>query len=92
MTESEREIVDRYNLGNYDDDEEKDFVGELDPDDVGDNIPDPYLDNQEHFSDEDEEKEDFQIKATDNLLLVGHVEDEYTSLEVKSLFCFVFPI
>lgn len=41
------------------------------------------IDPDEHISDgEDSEAEDDLIKPTDNLLLVGHVDDDASSLEV----------
>lgn len=40
-------------------------------------------DEDEHVSDgEDSEAEDDKIKSNDNLLLVGHVDDDAASLEV----------
>jgi len=42
---------------------------------------DPYLTNPE-IDDDESDIEDFQIKATDNLLLVGHVEGNAAILEV----------
>lgn len=86
-----REIDDdlkEYDLEHYDDDEE-----ENDGDTMamfgntnnllyhGENEEDPYitLDNQEE---EDEEREELQILATDNLVLAGRIEDEVAHLEV----------
>lgn len=37
---------------------------------------------------EETERDDFQIKPNDNLLLVGHIEEDSISLEVKGLLCF----
>lgn len=46
------------------------------------------IDPNEHFSDhEDSETEDDIIKPTDNLVLVGHVDDDAASLEVYGNRC-----
>lgn len=105
--DNEREIVDRYNLDEYDNEEVNDLAlnhGNLVVFD--DNQMDPYLDAEQQYSDvsknksmafescysllycqtkEEDEKDDFVVKQTDNLLLVGHVEEDQVSLEVKSM-------
>ena len=43
---------------------------------------DPYITLQEGEDDEDDEREDLQILATDNLVLAGRIEDEVAHLEV----------
>lgn len=82
------EIIDRYNLDDYDNEEVNDIAlnhSELAV--FADNREDPLL-NEEDDDDTDEEieRDDFRIKPTDNLLLVGHIEEDSISLEVKSLF------
>lgn len=44
------------------------------------------VDTNEHLSDEaDSEDEEDKIKPTDNLVLVGHVDDDAASLEVYGM-------
>ncbi|CAG2100292.1 unnamed protein product [Medioppia subpectinata] len=80
-------IVEKYGLDNYDEDSE----GELGTNSLsalasltvyGDNTEDPYIENDDN-SDESDENEDFRIKPTDNLVLVGHVESDASVLEVR---------
>lgn len=79
---------DKYNMATYDDDE---WIDE----DEGDGLAglgglavfaaakdDPHLTNLEELEDE-EEIDDNNIKMTDNLLLVGVMEDDYCRLEVN---------
>ncbi|CAG2167284.1 unnamed protein product [Oppiella nova] len=85
--ENDDNIVEKYDLDNYDDDSE----GELGTNSLSalasltvfaDNNDDPYIQNDVN-SDESDEEEDFRIKPTDNLVLVGHVESDASVLEVK---------
>ncbi|KAL2134338.1 hypothetical protein VTI74DRAFT_467 [Chaetomium olivicolor] len=46
------------------------------------NKDDPYITMKDDAEDEDEDREDLQILATDNLLLAAKVEDELAHLEV----------
>jgi periodic tryptophan protein 1 len=46
------------------------------------NKDDPYITLKDEGEDEDEDREDLQILATDNLLLAAKVEDELAHLEV----------
>lgn len=49
------------------------------------------IDPNERLSDQDDsEAEDDIIKPTDNLVLVGHVDDDAASLEVYGKFCNYF--
>ncbi|XP_054159225.1 periodic tryptophan protein 1 homolog [Oppia nitens] len=84
--DDEKRIVDKYDLENYDEDSE----GELGANSLNalasltmfaDNTEDPYIDNEVEYSD-DGEAENFEIKSTDNLVLVGHVESDAPVLEV----------
>ena len=43
--------------------------------------------NEQIQDEEDSEAEDDIIKPTDNLILVGHVENDQASMEVYSKFC-----
>jgi periodic tryptophan protein 1 len=79
-----------YNLENYDDEEEP----QGDAQSMGmfgnvkslayydSNKDDPYITLKDDAEDEDEDREDLQILATDNLLLAAKVEDELAHLEV----------
>ncbi|KAI6781040.1 putative WD repeat-containing protein-like protein [Emericellopsis cladophorae] len=81
-----------YNLDNYDDEDDAPGQGES----MGifgnvknlayyeSNAEDPYitLKNEAGEDDEDEDREDLQILATDNLILSAKVEDELAHLEV----------
>lgn len=78
-----------YDLEHYDDDEEQDGSGEG----MGifgnikslayhdSNEEDPYITMQENEED-DEDREELQILATDNLVLAAKIEDEVAHLEV----------
>ena len=78
------EIIDRYGLDNYDDssdDEQRNIIGgfgNLVKHDSNEN--DPYL--QPDSEDEESEAEDFNLNPNDNLLLVGRVQEDASSLEV----------
>jgi periodic tryptophan protein 1 len=79
-----------YDLEHYDDDDEPQGEGQS----MGmfgnvkslayyeSNKDDPYITLQDDAEDEDEDREDLQILATDNLLLAAKVEDELAHLEV----------
>ncbi|KAH6636698.1 WD40-repeat-containing domain protein [Chaetomium tenue] len=79
-----------YNLENYDDEEEP--QGEAQSMGMFGNVKslayydsnkdDPYITLKDDAEDEDEDREDLQILATDNLLLAAKVEDELAHLEV----------
>ncbi|KAK8019480.1 WD domain-containing protein [Apiospora arundinis] len=79
-----------YDLEHYDDDEEDQPEGQK-MDMFGNvkslayyesNKEDPYITIPDGQDDEDEDREDLQILATDNLLLAAKVEDELAHLEV----------
>jgi len=80
------DIVKEYNLDNYDDEEESagNMLGIGDLTVYSDPSKDPYLADTVASYDEDdqEDDEDFNIKPTDNMLLVGHVEDDAATVEV----------
>ncbi|KAK4128351.1 WD40 repeat-like protein [Parathielavia appendiculata] len=79
-----------YDLEHYDDDDDQQGEGQS----MGmfgnvkslayyeSNKDDPYITLQDDAEDEDEDREDLQILATDNLLLAAKVEDELAHLEV----------
>lgn len=84
-------IEQRYNLANYDDEDDDD----LENDEPGgredllaltdltvhaSNAEDPYLESD--GEDSADERENMEIKATDNLLLIGHVSGDAPLLEV----------
>ncbi|KAL1843164.1 hypothetical protein VTJ49DRAFT_2914 [Mycothermus thermophilus] len=83
------EDLKEYDLEHYDDDDED---GEGAPMAMFGNIKslayyesnedDPYITLKDDPEDEDEEREDLQILATDNLLLAAKLEDELAHLEV----------
>ncbi|KAL2172410.1 hypothetical protein VTG60DRAFT_5685 [Thermothelomyces hinnuleus] len=78
-----------YDLEHYDDDDE---AGDGQPMAMFGNIKslayyesnedDPYITLKDDAEDEEEDREDLQILATDNLLLAAKVEDELAHLEV----------
>lgn len=84
-----------YNLDNYDDDEDDEVVGIRDgqPMSIFGNIKslayyesnkdDPYITLQDaNVEDDEDDREDLQVLATDNLVLAAKVEDELAHLEV----------
>merc|ERR1711915_644860 len=80
---SEEEIAAEYGLDDYDEEEEAEgearLLGLGDLTAYADPKDDPYL----SIMDKDEgDEEDFKIRGTDNLLLVGHVEGDSSTLEV----------
>ncbi|GBL88292.1 Periodic tryptophan protein 1 [Araneus ventricosus] len=82
---TEEDFESRYNLDAYDDeDDDRPFMNIGDVAVYVDNKEDNYLEEPEGEVDEDEkeEQEDFLIKANDNLLVVGHVEEDSSVLEV----------
>ncbi|KAK8089671.1 WD repeat-containing protein C17D11.16 [Apiospora hydei] len=96
MDEDEEEVdvndddLKEYDLEHYDDDEEDQPEGQK-MDMFGNvkslayyesNKEDPYITIPDGQDDEDEDREDLQILATDNLLLAAKVEDELAHLEV----------
>ncbi|KAL2019224.1 hypothetical protein VTK56DRAFT_9951 [Thermocarpiscus australiensis] len=82
------EDLKEYDLEHYDDDD----AGEGQPMGMFGNVKslayyesnedDPYITLKDDAEDEEEEREDLQILATDNLLLAAKVEDELAHLEV----------
>lgn len=82
-----------YDLDHYDTDSDDDNInGDADEEDPGanvfgglayhtDNKEDPYI-TLKHDDEDDEEREELQILATDNLVLAARVEDEVAHLEV----------
>lgn len=81
------DISDLYDLAHYDSDE--DLEGEL-MSGAGmagvtyfaSNKDDPYVTLQDPDFDEDE-KEDFKIKPDDNLIVAGHVDQDFSTLEIS---------
>lgn len=79
------DIIDRYGLDDYEDssdDEQRNIIGgfgNLVQHDSNEN--DPYL-QPDNVSDEESEAEDFNLHPNDNLMLVGRVQDDASSLEV----------
>ncbi|CAK7212115.1 rRNA-processing protein [Sporothrix bragantina] len=85
-----------YNLDNYDDDEDEEAAGGVSdgqPMSIFGNIKslayyesnkeDPYITLQDaNAEDEEDDREDLQVLATDNLVLAAKVEDELAHLEV----------
>ena len=98
-TNDEDDIVQRYNLDDYDDDDEEEEEMEGGDDNnvniamndmrslanltvFASNSNDPYLSRETGDSDSEEEKDNFEIKESDNLLVIGHVEGNSSVLEV----------
>jgi len=83
MSEEDKDIDKKFDLDNYDEEDDTDGdglnIGQLvafaDPKD------DPYLLRPEQ-DDDASDVEDFKIKPTDNLIVVGHVEGDASILEV----------
>ncbi|KAF2437364.1 periodic tryptophan protein-like protein [Karstenula rhodostoma CBS 690.94] len=79
-----------YDLEHYDDDDDQDGAGDTMA--MFGNMKnlvfhendeeDPYITMQDNAEEEDEEREELQILATDNLVLAGRIEDEVAHLEV----------
>ncbi|KAH0436808.1 transducin family protein [Colletotrichum camelliae] len=89
------EDLKEYNLDNYDDsdeDDDEEKVGQGEGMAMFGNVKslayyesnkeDPYITLNDGGDDDDEDREDLQILATDNLLLAAKVEDEMAHLEV----------
>ena len=90
---TEQEIMEEYDLADYDDEEEtpeggSKLLGLGDLTAFSDPRQDPYLAQMDKdVGEEDEEdREDFNIRSTDNLILAGHVEGDSSSLEVRVRF------
>lgn len=72
---------DEYNFDNYDNELNQQFAN------LGDVA---VIDSDQQIQDDDDsEAEDDLIKANDNLLIVGHVDDDAASLEVFGLFSLI---
>ena len=90
--QDDQDIVQKYGLDNYDDENDEEDKGDLanlishaNPRD------DPYLVNPD-MDDDLSDIEDYTIKDSDNLLLVGHVDGNAAVLEVYGrLKSFAFP-
>eukprot|EP00039_Didymoeca_costata_P005431 m.81623 g.81623 ORF g.81623 m.81623 type:complete len:563 (-) comp12816_c0_seq2:530-2218(-) len=90
--EDDAAIIAKYNLDSYDDDEE-DVAGGVPVHGAGmgngvsgllyhaADDEDPYITLKEDVEDE-EERDDFKIKPTDNMIIVGQTEDVYSHLEI----------
>jgi len=84
--DDEDDIADLYDLAHYDSDE--DVEGEL-MSGAGmagvtyyaSNEDDPYVTLKN--PDDDKEEEDFNIKPDDNLIVVGHVDQDFSTLEIS---------
>jgi len=81
---NEGDIMKEYDLDNYDDEEDNSgtMLGLGDLTVFSDASKDPYLANVPRDEDDEEDDSDFNIKPTDNMILVGHVEDESATVEV----------
>lgn len=77
----EEDFNSRYDLDNYDDDDANPVDNLAGLTEFASNDEDPALvvKDQDDVSDDEE---DFRIHETDNLIAVGHVEDEFSTLEV----------
>lgn len=82
VEEGDRDIEAEYDLDKYDEDDKGGGGDALFG--IGDLVFDPRNDEyqQEGDSDDADDEEDFEIKPTDNLILVGHVEGDASILEV----------
>lgn len=83
--ESDEDINELYNLDSYDNDEADDNpINNMAAFAVfTDNKEDNYITNpEEGEQDELDEKEDFSLKPSDNLLVVGRVDDESSVMEI----------
>lgn len=79
----ETDITKEYDLENYDDDKEESAQNMFGLGDLAmfsDPSKDPYM--GEDAEDNDEENDDFNIRPNDNLIVVGHVEDDASTVEV----------
>ena len=91
------DIEQRYNLTNYDDEDDGDADDDLENEETGgrddllgladltvhaSNAEDPYLDANAGDQDSEDERENMEIRSTDNLLLIGHVAGDAPLLEV----------
>lgn len=81
-SDQDQDIVQKYDLDNYDDEDEStsnqdlgNLISHANPRD------DPYLVNPD-MEDDQSDIEDYTIKDSDNLLLVGHVDGNAAVLEV----------
>ena len=85
-SDGDRDIDKIYGLDTYDDEENDNglTIGGM----VFNPQDDPYLRNIE--DDERSDIEDFNIKPTDNLILVGHVEGNAAILEVYGMYVHIF--
>ncbi|XP_031557007.1 periodic tryptophan protein 1 homolog [Actinia tenebrosa] len=77
------EILNEYDLGNYDDQEEEGIrmegAGMAGLSYYTSNDEDPYVLIKDEL---DEDKDDFTITSTDNVIISGHIEDEFSNLEI----------
>ena len=87
---TEQEIMDEYDLADYDEEEDSPeggakLLGLGDLTAFSDPRQDPYLAQMDKdIGEEDEEdRDDFNIRSTDNLILAGHVEGDSSTLEVS---------
>ncbi|GFT17842.1 periodic tryptophan protein 1 homolog [Nephila pilipes] len=82
-TKDEEDFEARYNLDTYDDeDDNKSFLNIADVAVYVDNKDDKYITEHDEDDDDEEEEKDFLIKDNDNLLVVGHVEESSSVMEV----------
>ncbi|KIY69076.1 WD40 repeat-like protein [Cylindrobasidium torrendii FP15055 ss-10] len=82
--EVNKDDLSKYNLDNYDDEEEQQGDGVLFSNIKGlqyykDNQDDPYITMKEE---QDEEREELEVLPTDNLIIAAKTEDEISQLEV----------
>merc|ERR1712226_505779 len=87
MDKTEAEIAAEYGLDDYDEEEEggaAPLLGLGDLTTFADPSEDPYLSamDRELGEEDEEDKEDFKIRGTDNMIVAGHVEGDSATLEV----------
>lgn len=82
----ETDIDKEYDLDNYDDEKEESAQNMFGLGDLAmfsDPSKDPYMMQEpEDVEDIEEENDDFNIRPNDNLIVVGHVEDDASTVEV----------
>jgi len=81
--DGETDIMKEYDLENYDDEKEESAQAVFGLGDLAmfsDPTKDPYM--GQDAEDDEEENDDFNIRPNDNLIIVGHVEDDASTVEV----------
>ena len=91
--DGDRDIETEYDLDKYDEDDKGGGGGDA-LFGIGDLVFDPRNDEYQQEGDEADDasdEEDFEIKPTDNLILVGHVEGDASLLEVYGTQYYLSP-